>query len=194
MKKIIFASNNKNKLEEIRKQLDGVIDVQSLEAIQCTEELPETSNTIEGNALQKARYIAEKYQIACFADDTGLEIESLNGEPGVLSARYAGEQKDSNANMDLVLSNLENISNRNAQFKTVIALVLDEKEYLFEGIVKGEISRKKIGEKGFGYDPIFIPEGSYKTFAQMEMSEKNERSHRGIAVAKLVDFLQNYKS
>lgn len=194
MKKIIFASNNKNKLEEIRKQLDGVIDVQSLEAIPCTEELPETSNTIEGNALQKARYIAEKYHIACFADDTGLEINALNGKPGVLSARYAGEQKDSNANMDLVLSNLENISNRDAQFKTVIALVLDEKEYLFEGIVKGEISRKKIGEKGFGYDPIFIPEGSEKTFAEMEMSEKNKRSHRGIAVAKLVDFLQNYKS
>jgi XTP/dITP diphosphohydrolase len=174
---IVFATGNPNKVKEVNELLDDGIKIVSLEAIGCQEDIPETQPTIEGNALQKARYVVENYKVDCFAEDTGLEIEALNGEPGVFSARYAGEQRDSEANMALVLEKLANQNNRKAHFKTVVALSLNGKEYLFEGIAKGEISIKKDGEKGFGYDPIFIPEGFDKSFAQMTSVEKNAISH-----------------
>jgi XTP/dITP diphosphohydrolase len=186
---IVFATGNPNKVKEVNELLDDGIKIVSLEAIGCQEDIPETQPTIEGNALQKARYVVENYKVDCFAEDTGLEIEALNGEPGVFSARYAGEQRDSEANMALVLEKLANQNNRKAHFKTVVALSLNGKEYLFEGIAKGEISIKKDGEKGFGYDPIFIPEGFDKSFAQMTSVEKNAISHRGKAINKLKKFL-----
>lgn len=186
---IVFATGNPNKVKEVNELLDDGIKIVSLEAIGCQEDIPETQPTIEGNALQKARYVVDNYKVDCFAEDTGLEIEALNGEPGVFSARYAGEQRDSEANMALVLEKLSNQDNRKAHFKTVVALSLNGKEYLFEGIAKGEISIKKDGEKGFGYDPIFIPEGFDKSFAQMTSIEKNAISHRGKAINKLKKFL-----
>ncbi len=186
---IVFATGNQNKVKEVNKLLDDGIKIASLKSIGCHEDIPETQPTIEGNALQKARYVVDNYKVACFSEDTGLEIAALNGEPGVFSARYAGPERDSEANMALVLEKLKNKSNRKAHFKTVVALILDGKEYLFEGIAKGNISLKKSGEKGFGYDPIFIPEGFDKSFAEMSADEKNAISHRGKAINKLKKFL-----
>ncbi len=188
--KLVFASNNKNKIAEIKQMLPQSIELLSLEDIGCTEDIPETSNTIEGNAILKANYVTEKYGFNCFADDTGLEVESLNGAPGVYSARYAGEAKNADANMDKLLSELKDKENRNAQFKTVITLNINGEQHLFEGIIKGQIITEKRGNKGFGYDPIFVPEGFQSTFAEMEMSEKATLSHRGIATRKLIEFLK----
>ena len=187
--KIVFASNNKNKIQEIKNQLPKEIELVSLEDIGCFEDIPETAETIEGNAILKANYVTERYNLPCFADDTGLEIEALNNEPGVYSARYAGEQRDSNDNMDKVLEKLMDIENRKAQFKTVIALNLNNEQYLFTGIVKGNIGIEKVGNDGFGYDPIFTPENHSITFAEMDLNQKNEISHRGRAVKQLIEFL-----
>jgi XTP/dITP diphosphohydrolase len=188
--KLVFASNNQNKIKEIQLLLPKSIQILSLEDINCLEEIPETANTIEGNAILKANYVSEKYGYNCFADDTGLEVAFLNGEPGVYSARYAGEQKDANDNMDKLLDNLEVASNRSAQFKTVIALNLEGKQTLFTGIITGKIIKEKVGTKGFGYDPIFVADNYTKTFAELTIEEKSIISHRGLAVKQLVDFLQ----
>ena len=191
--KLCFATNNKNKLKEVSSLLNESIELLSLTDIGCSEDIEETQDTIEGNSLQKADYIFNKYGVSVFADDTGLEVMALNGEPGVKSARYAGEQRDNEANIQLLLSNLNSKSNRSAQFKTVITLITDKEKVQFEGIVTGSIARDKMGDEGFGYDPIFIPDGYDKSFAQMSMSEKNSISHRGLAVKKLVDYLnQSY--
>lgn len=187
---LVFASNNKNKIKEIQLLVPQSIKVLSLEDIGCFEEIPETADTIEGNAIQKANYVTEKYGCNCFADDTGLEVEALNGEPGVYSARYAGEQKDATDNMDKLLNNLKGISNRNAQFKTVIALNLNGNQSLFTGIIKGKIIEEKIGSNGFGYDPIFVADGYSQTFAELTIEEKSIISHRGLAVKQLVNFLK----
>jgi len=186
--KIIFASQNKNKIAEIRAKLSH-LDIQGLDPLVFPEELLETGDTLDHNALQKARQVYDKINLTSFADDTGLEVEQLNGAPGIYSARYAGEQRDSEANMDLLLKNLTNQANRKARFKTVIALILGGKEYLFEGICEGEITHVRSGAQGFGYDPIFVPAGYSKTFAEMTMAEKSNLSHRGKALEKLVDFL-----
>lgn len=186
---LVFASNNKNKIAEIQKMLPSSISLLSLKDIGCTEDIPETADTIEGNAILKANYVTEKYGYNCFADDTGLEVDALNGAPGVYSARYAGEQKDANDNMDKLITELSNIENKTAQFKTVIALNLNGQQNLFTGIIKGTIILEKRGKKGFGYDPIFVPENHDCTFAEMEMEEKAILSHRGIATRKLIDFL-----
>lgn len=187
---LVFASNNQNKIKEIQLLLPESIQILSLSAIGCFEEIPETAGTIEGNAILKANYVTEKYGYNCFADDTGLEVEVLNGEPGVYSARYAGEQKDANDNMDKLLSNLKEKSNRSSQFKTVIALNLNGNQTLFTGIIKGKIIEEKIGTNGFGYDPIFVADGYTKTFAELAIEKKSAISHRGIAVKQLVDFLK----
>jgi len=187
---LVFASNNKNKIKEIQILLPSTIQLLSLEDIGCFEEIPETADTIEGNAILKANYVTEKYGYNCFADDTGLEVESLNGEPGVYSARYAGEQKNADDNMDKLLDNLKNVTNRNAQFKTVIALNMDSNQHLFTGIIKGQIIEKKVGTNGFGYDPIFVAEGYDKTFAELTLEEKASISHRGLAVQQLIAFLK----
>ena len=188
--KLVFASNNKNKIQEIQALVPSVIQIVSLEEIGCTEDIPETADTIEGNAILKANYVTEKYGYDCFADDTGLEVVALNGAPGVYSARYAGEQKDANDNMDKLLSELKDKSNRKANFKTVIALNLNGKQNLFTGIINGKIIEEKIGNNGFGYDPIFVADGYEKTFAELSMEEKSTISHRGIAVKELILFLQ----
>jgi XTP/dITP diphosphohydrolase len=186
---LVFASNNKNKIKEIQALVPDTIQIISLEAIGCTEDIPETADTIEGNAILKANYITSNYGYNCFADDTGLEVDALNGAPGVYSARYAGEQKDANDNMDKLLSELKDTINRNANFKTVICLNLNDTQQLFTGIIKGTIIDEKIGTNGFGYDPIFIAEGQQKTFAELSLEEKATISHRGIAVAQLIGFL-----
>lgn len=191
--KIIFASNNTNKVKEIQNQVPSFIQVITLDEIGCTEDIEETGTTIEENAIIKANYITQKYGMPCFADDTGLEIEALNGEPGVYSARYAGEDKNADKNIDLVLKKMQNDSNRKAQFKTVIALNINNEQHLFIGIVEGEIRKEKTGTNGFGYDPIFEPEQLGKTFAEMTLDEKNTLSHRGRAVNQLVNFLKNLK-
>ncbi|MES2546029.1 MAG: non-canonical purine NTP diphosphatase [Bacteroidota bacterium] len=188
---LVFASNNKNKIQEIQKMLPDNIQILSLEAIGCTEEITETATTIEGNAILKSNYVTEKYGYDCFADDTGLEVEILNNEPGVYSARYAGEQKNDNDNMNKLLENLSDKTNRNAQFKTVIALNIKGKQHLFTGIAKGEITIEKKGNQGFGYDPIFKPEGFTQTFAQLSMDEKAEISHRGKATKLLINFMNS---
>ncbi|MDY3033645.1 MAG: non-canonical purine NTP diphosphatase [Odoribacter sp.] len=187
---LVFATNNKHKLEEISHLLEGTYEIIPLEAIGCHDDIPEDHETLEENALQKARYIKEHYGCDCFADDTGLEIEALNGQPGVYSARYAGPAKDSKANMQKVLDNMQNQANRKACFRTIIALILDGQEYLFEGRVDGEILTEQHGSAGFGYDPIFRPEGFKESFAEMDLDTKNSISHRGRAVSKLVDFLK----
>nr|WP_321450257.1 non-canonical purine NTP diphosphatase [uncultured Carboxylicivirga sp.] len=187
---LVFATNNINKLKEIQSAIGSHIQLKTLADINCIEDIPETKDTIEGNAIQKAEYIYNKYNMNCFADDTGLEIEALNGEPGVYSARYAGPKRDSNDNMDKVLSLLKDKSNRKARFKTVIALIMDGKTHLFEGIVDGIILNNKTGSEGFGYDPIFQPIGFSQSFAQMSLKEKNTISHRARAVYKLVQFLK----
>lgn len=165
------------------------IELLSLKQIGCEEEIPETADTIEGNALQKAHYIKEHYGYDCFADDTGLEVEALNGAPGVYSARYAGTEKDNQANMDKLLAELKDKDNREARFKTVIALIMEDKEYTFPGICKGTILSEKRGDQGFGYDPVFQPSGYSTTFAEMSLTEKSEISHRGRATRKLIEFL-----
>ena len=188
--KLVFASNNKNKIKEIQALVPNTFQIVSLEEIGCIEDIPETADTIEGNAILKANYVTEKYGFDCFADDTGLEVDALNGAPGVYSARYAGEQKDANDNMDKLLSELKDESNRKANFKTVIALNLNGKQNLFTGIINGKIIEEKIGTNGFGYDPIFVADGYEKTFAELTMEEKSTISHRGIAVKELILFLQ----
>lgn len=187
---LVFASNNQNKIKEIQLLMPNSIQILSLGDIGCFEEIPETSNTIEGNAILKANYVTEKFGFNCFADDTGLEVEVLNGEPGVYSARYAGEQKDTNDNMRKLLANLKDKDNRNAQFKTVIALNLNGEQSLFKGIITGQIIDKKVGTNGFGYDPIFVADGYDKTFAELTIEEKSKISHRGLAVQQLVAFLK----
>lgn len=187
--KLVFATNNAHKLEEIREMLGSRHEIVSLKDIQCHEDIPEEQDTLEGNALQKARYIHDKYGLDCFADDTGLEIEALGNAPGVYSARYAGTAHDSEANMRKVLREMGGTTNRSARFRTVIALILDNKEYLFEGIVNGEILTEKHGQEGFGYDPIFRPDGFTESFAEMPLHAKNEISHRGRAVQRLCQFL-----
>lgn len=190
MKKIIFASHNENKVEEMKSLLNGIYEVVSLTDINCFEEIEETEDTIEGNAKLKANYITNKYGLDCFSDDSGLLIDELNGAPGVYSARYAGEPKNDLNNLNLVLKNLNNIENRKAHFKTVIALNLNGNTFLFEGKIEGEISQKPIGTMGFGYDPIFIPNNYSKTFAEMDLVEKSSISHRGQAVKQLIEFLK----
>ncbi len=186
---LVFATNNPNKLTEIQKLLNKSISLKSLSDINCSEEIPETGLTIEENARQKSMYIFDKFGIDCFSDDTGLEIDCLDGEPGVYSARYAGEAKDAVQNMRKVLTEMEGNTNRNAQFRTVISLVISNKEYQFEGIVKGKIENRARGKEGFGYDPIFTPDGYKQTFAEMDISLKNKISHRALAVSKLIEFL-----
>ncbi|WP_426095009.1 non-canonical purine NTP diphosphatase [Flavobacterium sp. DSR2-3-3] len=186
----VFASNNKNKISELQSMLPKTITILSLESIGCFEDIPETANTIEGNAIQKANYVTEKFGYDCFADDTGLEVDALNGDPGVFSARYAGEQRSADDNMNKLLEALMFQNERKAQFKTVIALNLNGKQYLFTGIAKGEITLEKIGNQGFGYDPIFQPEGFLQTFAQLSLDVKNKISHRGKATQQLITFLK----
>ncbi|NNE28542.1 MAG: non-canonical purine NTP diphosphatase [Saprospiraceae bacterium] len=188
--KIVFATGNPNKLKEVREMLGESVEVLGLTDIGCTEEIPETSPTIEGNAILKAQYVKENYGLDCFSEDTGLEVEALDGQPGVFSARYAGPQKDSSDNMKLVLDKLQDQENRSARFKTVIALIQGSKLETFEGIINGHITINPKGEKGFGYDPIFQPEGYEQTFAELNRTEKNEISHRARAVRKLVKYLQ----
>ncbi|RZJ53889.1 MAG: non-canonical purine NTP diphosphatase [Flavobacterium sp.] len=188
--KLVFASNNKNKIKEIQSILNGSIQLLSLEDIGCHEEIPETADTIEGNAILKADYVTQKYGYDCFADDTGLEVTALNGEPGVYSARYAGEQRNADDNMNKLLNALADKSDRSAQFKTVIALNLNGEQHLFTGIVKGNITLNKTGNGGFGYDPVFLPSGSKRTFAEMSVDEKNEYSHRRKAADQLIAFLR----
>ena len=189
--KLVFASNNKNKIAEIQQQVGSQFQIVSLEDIGCFVDIPETAETIEGNAILKANYITENYGLPCFADDTGLEIEALNNEPGVYSARYKKKKKNAEDNMNLVLEKLATQANRKAQFKTIIALNINGEQHLFEGIVKGEITNEKSGNMGFGYDPIFQPEGFSTTFAEMSMEQKSVISHRGIAVQKLIKFLSD---
>ncbi len=188
--KLVFATNNLHKLQEVFTILSNNVELLSLKEINCNTEIPETANTLEENALLKARFIYNNYKINCFADDTGLEVEALDNEPGVYSARYAGDNKNSEANMLKVLQKLQGKTNRKARFRTVIALIINGKEYLFEGIINGKIITSKRGKSGFGYDPIFIPEGYNKTFAELGDEIKNKISHRAIAVNKLCNFLQ----
>lgn len=188
---LVIASNNKHKCEEIKEILPPSIKLLKLSDIKCTEEIPETHETIEENAAEKAFYVYKNYGYNCFADDTGLEIEALNGEPGVYSAMYAGDEKNADKNINLVLSKMSEIKNRNARFKTVISLVIDGIEIQFEGIVEGQILHEKKGNSGFGYDPIFKPNESDFSFAEMPLNEKNKISHRGRAVQKLKDYLAN---
>ncbi|HOL30259.1 MAG TPA: non-canonical purine NTP diphosphatase [Paludibacteraceae bacterium] len=186
---LVFATNNLHKLQEVRAILDGKVQIQSLSEIGCLDEIPETADTLEGNALLKAKFVYDRFQLDCFADDTGLEIEALGGEPGVFSARYAGLEHDSYKNRMKVLRLMEQQTNRKAQFRTVIALVLQGKEYLFEGKVEGVITREPRGEGGFGYDSIFVPNGYEQTFAELSAEQKNQISHRAHAVKKFADFI-----
>ncbi len=188
-KKFVFATNNAHKLEEVTAILGNKIEILSMKDIDCHTDIPETADTLEGNASLKARYIFENYQLDCFADDTGLEVEALNGAPGVYSARYAGDAHNSEANMKKLLQDMEGIENRKAQFRTVFALIINGKEHLFEGIVKGEITKHRHGTSGFGYDPVFIPEGYTQTYAEMGNELKNKISHRALATNKLCNFL-----
>ncbi|MGV3459218.1 MAG: non-canonical purine NTP diphosphatase [Flavobacterium sp.] len=189
--KLVFASNNKNKILEIKHQLPPEIELLSLEDIGCNEDIPETAATIEGNAILKADYVYKNYGYNCFADDTGHEVNALNGAPGVYSARYAGEQKSANDNMAKLLQELDGNANREANFKTVIALNLNGNQHLFTGVVDGNITTVRHGNGGFGYDPVFIPTGDSRTFAQLSLDEKTIISHRGRAVAKLIAFLKS---
>jgi XTP/dITP diphosphohydrolase len=187
---LVFASNNKNKIKEIQLLVSDTIQILSLEEIGCTEDIPETADTIEGNAILKANYVTEKFGFNCFADDSGLEVDALNGEPGVFSARYAGEPKNDENNIDKLLANLKEIKNKKANFKTVICLNLNGKQQLFTGIINGQIIAERVGTNGFGYDPIFVADGYQKTFAELTLEEKSNISHRGIAVKQLITFLQ----
>jgi len=186
---LLFATSNKNKVLEIKKVLPKEFNIKSLDDIGFCEEIPENENTIEGNAIFKANYIYKKYNLNVFADDTGLEVDSLNGKPGVHSARYAGISKNSRDNINKLLKKLKNKKNRKARFKTVIALILNSKIHTFEGVVEGIITKKPKGENGFGYDPVFIPRGYTKTFGELSLEEKNSISHRSLAMNKLIDFI-----
>ena len=188
--KICFATNNKNKLKEIEEKLGKVYEIISLSDLKHTEDLEESYNTLEENSLQKAQFIFDTYNINCFADDTGLLVEALGNQPGVNSARYAGPGKNSKDNIDLLLKNLEGIGNRNAKFVTIITLILDGEIYQFKGEARGKITQIESGKNGFGYDPVFIPEGWESTFAELDLKQKNKISHRAIAVDKLVNFLK----
>jgi len=187
--KLVFATSNVNKAAEISKLLPDSIEVITLKDLNVTEEIPETADTLEGNAHLKAQYVSENFNLPCFADDTGLEIHALDNRPGVLSARYAGEHRSDEDNMKKVLAELQEKNDRSARFRTVIALHLPDKKLEFEGIVNGTILEQKQGNQGFGYDPIFAPEGNSKSFAEMNMDEKNAISHRGRAIQKLVEYL-----
>lgn len=191
--KIVFATSNQNKAIEVQKVLPDSVQILTLNDLNLDEDIPETANTFAGNAVQKAEYIVNKFGIDCFADDSGLEIDALNGEPGVFSARYAGDTRNDDKNTELVLSKMKGITNRAACFKTVIALHLNSKLYLFEGTVKGRIRYEKTGTDGFGYDPIFEPENSNKTFAEMSIEEKNKLSHRAKAVEEMIRFMKSNK-
>ena len=186
---LLFATSNKNKVLEIKKVLPKEFNIKSLDDIGFCEEIPENENTIEGNAIFKANYMYKKYNLNIFADDTGLEVDSLNGKPGVHSARYAGISKNSRDNINKLLKKLKNKKNRKARFKTVIALILNSKIHTFEGVVEGIITKKPKGENGFGYDPVFIPRGYTKTFGELSLEEKNSISHRSLAMNKLIDFI-----
>jgi len=193
MKQLVFATNNQHKVDEMKHALNGRFEIKSLKEAGINIDIPEPFNTLEENAATKSTTIYNLTNADCFSEDTGLEVEALGGEPGVKSARYAGENASFDDNVTKLLAKMENINNRSAQFKTIISLIIDGKEYLFEGICKGTILSNRQGEKGFGYDPIFTPEGSYKSFAEMNMKEKNVYSHRRKAADKLVTFLANYK-
>lgn len=193
MKKIVFATQNAHKLEEVRMILENEAEVVGLTEIGCQEEIPEDAVTLEENARSKAMYVYEKYGFDCFADDTGLEVEALNGAPGVFSARYAGEPSNSERNVEKLLREMNGITNRNAQFRTAIAFVENGETQFFEGIIKGKIGHERRGEKGFGYDPVFIPEGYEVSFAQMEAKLKNEISHRALAIKKFSEFMKDQK-
>ena len=192
--KLCFATNNANKLAEIRILLGDKFIIKSLKDIACEEDLAEDHDTLEANSLQKAQYVFNKYNTNCFADDTGLEVDTLNGEPGVYSARYAGSQRSNEDNMALLLEKMKGKENRGAQFRTVITLVLPSETKQFEGIVRGKIATEKSGEKGFGYDPIFIPEDHEESFAEMPLEKKNSMSHRARAMTKLINYLKEGKS
>ena len=186
---LVFATHNSNKAKEIQSLLPADFQILTLTQINCHEEISETAQTLEGNSLLKAQFVNDNFNLNCFADDTGLEIKALNGRPGVYSARYAGEEKSAESNMNRVLSELKNESNRKAQFRTVITLILNDKTHIFEGVINGTISAEKKGIDGFGYDPIFIPEEETRTFAEMTLEEKNQQSHRARAFEKMVSFL-----
>lgn len=188
--KLVFASNNEHKIAEIAKLVPAGFEVVSLASIGCADDIPETAETLEGNAILKAQYVWERFGLSCFADDTGLEVPALGNVPGVYSARYAGPQRNAADNMKMLLNELNEINQRDARFRTVIALILDGQMHTFEGIVNGTITREQHGTEGFGYDPIFKPEGFEQTFAEMDMIQKNTMSHRGRAVQKLVEFLK----
>ncbi|MGJ8658724.1 MAG: non-canonical purine NTP diphosphatase [Cellulophaga fucicola] len=192
--KIVFATHNNNKLKEVKALLPNTITLVSLTDINCLDDIPETANTIEGNAIQKANYITEKYNLPCFSDDTGLLVDALNGEPGIYSARYAGEQKNSEDNIAKLLDKLENSTNRAAHFKTAIALNLNGEQLVFNGIVEGTITTEKQGKEGFGYDPIFKPNGYSQTFAELPLDTKNQISHRAKATKQLIAYLKDYKN
>ena len=187
--KLVFATHNKNKFTEVKAMLPNHIELLSLDDIGCHEEIDETADTIEGNAILKAQYVYENYQLACFADDTGLEVKALNNEPGIYSARYAGNENNSEANIEKLLKNLEDKNDRSARFKTAIAFLSDKTEKLFLGICEGEIIKELRGKSGFGYDPIFQPKGYNKTFAEMTLNKKSEIGHRGKAMRELINFL-----
>ncbi|GAA4783057.1 non-canonical purine NTP diphosphatase [Olivibacter ginsenosidimutans] len=191
MQPLVFATNNQHKLIEVQGMVKHLFHIQSLSDIGCMVDIPETAQTLEGNAALKSAYILENYQLNCFADDSGLEVEALNQEPGVFSARYSGS-RDMEQNIDLLLSRLGNNTNRKARFRTVISLRLGHQHQLFEGIIQGNIIHERKGLKGFGYDPIFVPEGRTQTFAEMSSEEKNQISHRSIAINKLVNFLKTH--
>ena len=191
MLQLVFASNNNNKIKEIQQLVPTDIQILSLKDIGCEADIPETADTIEGNAILKANYVTEHYGYPCFADDSGLEIDALNGAPGVYSARYAGSQRNDDDTMNKVLEKLQNETNRKANFKTVIALNMNGEQHLFTGIINGEIIHEKRGTNGFGYDPVFVADGYQKTFAELTMEEKSTISHRGKAVKQLVSFLQD---
>ena len=189
MKSLVFATNNKNKIKEVEVLLPKDFKILSLSDISCFIELPENQNTLEGNALEKAEFVYDNFRVNCFSEDTGLEVFALNNEPGVYSARYAGKNKDDNANMELLLSRLKDVKDRSARFRTVIALIIDGNKLLFEGMVEGDILYHKIGNEGFGYDPIFQPKGYDKSFAELGISVKKNISHRTMAMRKLLDYL-----
>jgi len=194
MIELVFATNNEHKLKEIQSMLGNRFKLLSLTEIGCLDDIPETSDTLEGNASQKARYVFDKYGLNCFADDTGLEVEALGMAPGVYSARYAGPQRDSSDNMEKLLFELDKINNRNARFRTVISFIMNGSETFFEGMVEGQILKEPHGKLGFGYDPIFRPNGYDVSFAEMELTEKNKISHRGRAFSKLINFLNNMEA
>jgi XTP/dITP diphosphohydrolase len=192
-RQLVFATNNQHKTQEVRTLLSGMYEVLNLKDIGCTVDIPETADSFIGNAELKSSFVAENFKLDCFADDSGLEVEALNNEPGIYSARYAGEHDDA-ANLQLVLKKMEGVANRNAQFRTVVSLIQGDQKFIFEGIARGTIRTEPAGKSGFGYDPIFQPEGYQQTFAEMTMEQKNQISHRAIAMRKLISFLKEQAS